>query len=155
LLYYNNNWNKIMCTHTPCWWPHCEPVHHRARRSSVVVDGMYYVVPWAFMPAVRVLVFAVSRVPVSRLLRRFICAVHVIVILHNIIILYCAFSKFENSVWLLVCDEKLTRDQSLPARLEWRAESLRWGLAERFCWPLSLRSPQRVSCIMLFETVFV
>lgn len=108
---------------------------------------------YAGSPSVRVLVFAVSRVLLSRL--RCICAVHVIVFLHNIIILYCAFSKFENSIGLLVCDEKLTCDQSLPARLEWRAESLRWGLAESFCWPLSLRSPQRVSCIMLLVTVFV
>jgi len=34
---------------------------------------------------------------------RYICVVHVIVFLHNIINLYCAFSDFENSIGLLVC----------------------------------------------------
>jgi len=86
---------------------------------------------------------------------RFPCVMNVFVFLQNIII-YCAFSDRVNSIGFLFCVEKLTCDWSLLARLEYRANTLRWGLAESFCWPLSLRSPQRVSFILLrLSTVFV
>jgi len=91
-----------MCTHTPCWWQHCEAVRHRARRSSVVV------VPWAFVFHTGSPCFGVRGVSRSCVVfpTRFICVVHVIVFLHHIIILYCEFSGFVNSIGLLVLCRK-------------------------------------------------